>query len=296
MKMKKIALYLMSNKGYKVLEKIVENHIDTLISYIVYGEDKNVLNDYSDKIVDICKKNTIKYYKRGEEIHQKTDIILAISWRWLIAINNDQVLIVLHDSLLPKYRGFAPLVSALINGDTEVGVTALFATSEYDKGNIIKQSKITIQYPIKIETVIDEISDCYNDLVFFILENIRLGKTLTGYPQDESEATYSLWRDEEDYNIDWNRDSGYIKRFIDALGYPYKGALTTMGQEKIRVMDAEEFQDVKIDNRTPGKIIFVENERPIVVCGSGLLKIHAAYYESNQEFALPFKRFRIRFH
>ena len=64
----------------------------------------------------------------------------AIGWKWII--DNTSQLIVLHDSLLPKYRGFSPLVNSLINGDTLTGVTALFASSEYDKGEIIEQAQI----------------------------------------------------------------------------------------------------------------------------------------------------------
>jgi methionyl-tRNA formyltransferase len=54
----------------------------------------------------------------------------------------------MHDSLLPKYRGFAPLPNALINGEREVGVTALFASEEYDMGDIVCQRRLAVEYPM----------------------------------------------------------------------------------------------------------------------------------------------------
>ncbi len=69
----------------------------------------------------------------------------------------------------------------------------------------------------------------------------------------EAAATYSLWRDEADYRIDWHRDSTYLRRFVDALGVPYRGASTLLGGQLCRVLAAEAAPDVVIENRAPGK-------------------------------------------
>ena len=73
---------------------------------------------------------------------------MAVSWRWMIKHPKNK-LIVFHDSILPKYRGFAPLVNMLINGEKEIGVSAIFGADEYDS-EIISE-KTTISYPIKIQ-------------------------------------------------------------------------------------------------------------------------------------------------
>ena len=113
--------------------------------------------------------------------------------------------------------------------------------------------------------------------------------------QDESEATYSLWLDESDYQIDWNWDSSHIRRFIDATGYPYKGAFTYISGSKVRVFTAEEEDDVEIENRIPGKVIFCRNGEPTIVCGTGLLKLKNAVFEDTMEDVLPLHKFRTRF-
>jgi methionyl-tRNA formyltransferase len=201
----------------------------------------------------------------------------------------------MHDSLLPKYRGFAPLVNCLVNGEKKVGVTALFASEEYDRGDIIAQRSITITYPVKINDAINLIAECYKGLVEEVGKKITEGQTIEAIKQNEADASYSLWLDDNDYDIDWNKDAYDLKRFIDAVGFPYSGAATYIDDKKFRIVEAEALPDLAVENRKPGKIIFIENEKPIVVCGKGLLKIISLVEDGTTQEMLPLKRFRIRF-
>jgi methionyl-tRNA formyltransferase len=74
---------------------------------------------------------------------------MAVSWRWLIDHPAEQ-LIVFHDSLLPRYRGFEPLVTSLVNGETRIGVAALFGASEFDTGDVIVQSATASRIPSRL--------------------------------------------------------------------------------------------------------------------------------------------------
>ena len=173
--------------------------------------------------------------------------------------------------------------------------TALFASDDYDCGDIIAQKSIKICYPIKIKDAIRAITEVYQGLATDIFADIVSGRDLERTKQDDSSATYSLWRDEEDYWIDWQESADRIKRFIDAVGEPYKGAKTAISGESMRVIDAEVVDDVIIANRTPGKIIFVRDGKPVVVCGTGLLRIDRLVKEASNESALPLSGFRLRF-
>jgi methionyl-tRNA formyltransferase len=113
-------------------------------------------------------------------------------------------------------------------------------------------------------------------------------------PQDEEKATYSLWRDEEDYKINWNHNAADIKRFIDAVGFPYLCAFSKIKGRTIRVINAEIEQDVIIMNRDSGKILFFKGNEPIVVCGKGLLRITEAIYDDDKTSVLPLQKFRIK--
>lgn len=289
----KITLFLLSSKGLSVLSDIIDNCQTSAIESVVIGEDPNVENDYSAELRQLCIDNNLRYFSRKEFKNIESKYALAISWRWLINASPNQ-LIVLHDSLLPKYRGFAPLVNMLINKEKKIGVTAIYADSEYDRGDIIYQSSSEINYPITIQEAISIVEKNYLECVRFILQKIVSGNPIIGVPQDNSEATYSLWRDEDDYLIDWTQSAENILNLINSVSYPYKGASTRMNNSIIRVKDAEIYPDVIIENRTPGKVIFLADNFPVIVCGQGLLKLTNVTTECGDSSVLPFKNFRVR--
>ena len=282
----------MGEKGLIVLKHIFS--YNSIISGVIASKDKNVQNDYYDEIRHFCAESGIRFYDKSENPTLESKYLLAIGWRWMIPQSQHTQLIVMHDSLLPKYRGFAPLPNMLINHETTIGVTALFASDEYDKGDIIQQKSIEINYPIRINDAISLVSRLYADVVSSILGMILTRDKIPSLPQNESEASYSLWRNEEDYAIDWTKDATYIQQFVYSLGFPYKGASTQVDGVKYRILDCELVADVKIENRDPGKVIFMKDGYPTIVCGSGLLKITKMKTEDGVS-CLPMNKFRVWF-
>ncbi len=288
-----VTLFLLGKKGLITLSDLKEASLKG-ISKVIIGKDKNVVNDYSDDIIRFCEDKNINYCDASVQNHFDSKYAFAIGWKKIIDFTVDQKLIVFHDSILPRLRGFNPLVTALINGDNEIGVTALFATQEYDRGDIIEIGKMTITYPIKINDAINLVSDLYAKLANNIIETLMSGQELRSTKQVESEATYSLWRNQEDYRIDWTASSQKIARHINAVGFPYTGATTQIEGKEITIVDSEPTDDVVIENRTVGKVIFKKDGCPVVVCGKGLLKITEARNSNNEK--LDFKtKFRLRF-
>ena len=291
-----ISFCLMTQKGFNVLKALLEAQYHSILSKIIVGRDKQLDNDFADQIISLCKEHHIHFEERSPDVEINSDFVIAISWRWLIHTNNAR-LIVFHDSILPRYRGFAPLVNMLLNKEPEIGVSAIFASEEYDKGDIIAQSTTPVSYPIKIKDAIQNISGNYAKLALYICNEISNKNTLIGTPQDERLATYSLWRNEDDYFIDWQMSSDEILNHINAVSSPYKGASTYIKPEqKIRILDAESIDDVSVESRAQhiGKVIFVKDRKPVIICGKGLLKITQAIYDDSQSSALPFPSFRIR--
>ena len=291
--MSSIGFLIIGKKGLTSLEFVRHSNTELLnnIKYVVVGTDPNVQNDYSEEVLRFCTQNNIKTYSRSEfsTAKPKAEYLIAIGWKWLIDTENIN-LIVLHDSLLPKYRGFNPLVTALLEGDTEIGVTAIEAIDKVDAGPIISQKAVEITYPIKIEQAIDEVSILYSEVVEELL-SMDL-KTVDRTIQDESKASFSLWRNHEDYVIDWSNSAEYIIRMIHAVGYPYQGALTHYKGEEIRVFDAEEVQDPNIVNRVAGKLFSIHKNEAIVVCGKGMVKIKEVKNVRGESF--EFKSLRER--
>ena len=291
-----IVLNLMTEKGYEVLSAV--SQYKNIILFVVIGKDESVANDFSKNIENLCADNQIDFYYKGEEPKvDKNKFVIAVSWRWMIN-HPAQKLIVFHDSLLPRYRGFAPLVNMLINGEKEIGVSAIFGANEYDKGDIIAQESTAISYPIKIQTAININNENFKRLSINIIKKIFSAESISAIPQKEFEATYSIWRDEDDYYVDWNKSSSEIKRLIDAIGFPYLGARSKLSDgSEIAIKDAEIYTDVQCELRHVGKVIFAEQGCPVVICGRGLLKItHASFINSvsSNEF-LPLQKFRLKF-
>jgi len=289
----RITLYLMSYKGYYVLQKILSEFDHLVVDKIISSRDNKVEKDFYVEIRDLSVSFGIQFFDKNDLFVIDTEYIVAISWRWLI--KTEKQLIVLHDSLLPRYRGFSPLVNCLINEEKTIGVTAIIANNEYDTGDIIDQRELGIKYPIKIFEAIEILTPLYFEIIRDIISKIIISKPLIGKKQEESLCSYSLWRDEDDYKIDWREKATYIRRFIDSVGFPFLGASSYMGNKKVRIAEAEEFNDVKIENRIPGKVIFIKNGNPVVVCGNGLLLLTKVNEETSGKSALPLNKIRIHF-
>ena len=150
----------------------------------------------------------------------------------------------------------------------------MFASNEYDKGDITMQRSMAINYPIKINQAIKQIKPLYYELVKDIYELILNEKQIPRNKQDENKATYGMWLDEKDYFIDWqNWSAKKIKRFVDAVGYPYDNAKAHLDNQVVQFIDVKIFDDVEIEDRKRhiGKIIFITDGYPVVVCKKGLI-------------------------
>lgn len=287
-----LTVFAMTAKGHAVLAVLLRE-FPGLVARVVVGRDARLDDDCAADIEALCAEHGVPV---GGDRRQPiaTAWALAVAWRWLIEPGAAR-LVVMHDSLLPRYRGFNPLVTALIEGDREIGVTALYASAEYDRGDIIAQASSPVAYPLRIADAIRRICDHYAELARAIGASIVRGEVPAAYPQDEAAASYSLWRDEEDYLLDWSLDAARLRRSVDALGSPYRGAATWLDGRLVRILAASERPDVAIANRAPGKVIFMDGGRPVVVCGRGLLRLDELVDDASGASLLPLARFRSRF-
>ena len=294
--MSKLGLIILGEKGYMVLESLF-NSYPKFLKTVIIGSDTRVKDDFSKKSYLFCKKNKICCeLTNAAKNHLSTvdGYWIVIGWRWLLPVSGK--IIIIHDSILPKYRGFSPLVNSLINGESKIGVTAIFISENYDEGEIIYKKEIKIDYPIKINKAISLISNLYILLANKICKKLYFGEKLNSTKQS-GKVTYSLWRNEEDYFIKWEKlSASKIKRFVDAVGYPYGGAKSYFNGEVCNIVEVEEIKDVIVENRelSIGKVINIIENFPVVVCKSGLIKIIEAY-DVNGDNLLPLKKFRSKF-
>lgn len=290
MSKEKVVFFVLGKKGYEAIRGFINAFSADAIMYVVIAKDKGVEDDFYQQTRSLCTTFGIVFYERLDPAIDKVHraYSFSIGWRWMI--KETSRLIVFHDSLLPKYRGFAPLVNMLINGEERLGVTALFASDDYDRGEILEARSIAITYPIKIACAIELILPLYQELVISCYRKLISGE-FKATEQIEAEASYSLWRNEDDYIIDWSWDASYISRFCDSVGPPYRGGKTFAHGNVVRIHDAVAVADVNVENRKAnvGKIIFMRHGNYVVVCGSGLLEIKSLTIEGAETADLPFR-------
>lgn len=263
-----VGLYLMTSKGRAVFNAALLSTVE--ISHVVTAPATGMNDDTHEEIASICKQMAIPVFLHAAPPQYRATVSIAAGWRRMLDVPN---LVVLHDSLLPRYRGFAPLVTALVNGEPEVGVTAFLARPEPDTGPIVGQRALPVAYPARLADVTARLCPLYAQLAAEVCESVKAGEALRAAEQDHRRATWSLWRDEQDYRIDWTRDDRRIVRLVDAVSDPLPGATSTLAGVPVRVYAAKPVPDVPIEDRQPGKIMRLEDGRPVVVCGTGLVKI-----------------------
>jgi len=174
----------------------------------------------------------------------------------------------IHASLLPKYRGPAPIQWAVINGDHETGVTIMQMDAGLDTGNILGVATTPISNQDTGQTLHDRLSRMGAKLLVKTLEKMISG-TLRPVPQDQDRATYAPMLKKCDGHIDWKASAETIDRCIRGL-IPWPGAFTLWGEKTIRIFRARvEMESVP---EPPGMVL--ESEGGLkVATGKGTLGI-----------------------
>ncbi|NHB86724.1 bifunctional UDP-4-amino-4-deoxy-L-arabinose formyltransferase/UDP-glucuronic acid oxidase ArnA [Photorhabdus tasmaniensis] len=209
----------------------------------------------------------------------KPDVIFSFYYRNMLS---EEVLSLasagafnLHGSLLPKYRGRAPINWAILQGETETGVTLHKMVLKPDAGDIVAQHKVAIAETDTSLILHGKICEAAEKLLDQVLPQIKAG-TDTATPQDEKQATYFGRRTAADGEINWNKSATEINNLIRAVTEPYPGAFTFLGERKMTIWRASVLN--KAHNKQPGTILSVA---PLMIaCGQGALEIMSGQNES----------------
>lgn len=175
----------------------------------------------------------------------------------------------LHGSLLPKYRGRAPVNWALVHGETQTGVTLHQMTRKADAGDIAGQLAVEISSVDTALTLHSKIRDAAVALLGQQLPLIKNGDVKTT-AQDESQATYFGRRTAADGLIDWSKPASTVHNLVRAVTEPYPGAFSYLGDRKITVWRSRIIVEDKSGSR-PGTVL---SAKPLVIaCGENALEI-----------------------
>jgi methionyl-tRNA formyltransferase len=197
------------------------------------------------------------------------DLVICAGYRHLVpaSILQNQRILNIHYSLLPKYRGMHSTVWAILNGEDKLGLTMHLMNEFMDDGDIIHQHEIeyTDQTSLEIMNICNEHVDKHLGL---ITRNF-LSNNFSPIPQDRSNATWVAKRNINDCLIDFNWSCAFMRRFFKALVKPYPLPMIVVNSNIYQVAEAD------IINRnylmTPGRVVNIDADGVYIKLSDGLL-------------------------
>ena len=174
-----------------------------------------------------------------------------------------------HASLLPKYRGAAPIQWAIINGETESGVTTMQMNEGLDTGDMLLKTVIPFEKEETGGSLHDKLSVAGAKLCVETLEGLQAGK-IVPEPQGETPTAYAKMLDKQLGNINWQQSAVEIERLIRGLS-PWPSAYTNWNGKIMKIWSATALEGIKTSEE--GTIVKVEKDAFYVQTGDGCLKV-----------------------
>ncbi len=178
-----------------------------------------------------------------------------------------------HASLLPKYRGAAPIQWAVIDGEEVSGVTTMQMDEGLDTGDMLLKTEIRLDEKETGGSLHDKLAAAGAELCVRTLKGLE-EKTVVPEPQGESPTAYARMLDKKLGNIDWSRDAESIERLVRGLN-PWPSAYTNWDGKVMKIWEARAEKRAAETGGIPGTVISVEKDGFCVETGDGVLKVLA---------------------
>ena len=189
----------------------------------------------------------------------------------------------IHASLLPSYRGSAPYQWAVLDGQKQTGVTAMYLCREMDAGDIIDKSVTPIHPDETAGELLDRLAVLGADLLVKTLSDIEAG-TAVSTPQDHKLATYAPMLDKSMSPIDWTKPAGRIHDHVRGMN-PWPVATTMIQGNRFKVYSTAVIEEQT--NAEPGTILALTKTGLRVACGDGVIELRTIQAEGGKRMAAP---------
>lgn len=274
----RIAMFGYQTWGHRTLRALLDSGHEVVLVVTHPKSDHAYEKIWNDSVADLAEQHGVPVLLRNrpgdEELlralkEADPDLIVANNWRtWLPPEIFDlptHGTLNIHDSLLPTYAGFSPLIWALINGEPEVGVTAHRMDGELDMGDVLLQRAVPVGPKDTATDLFHRTVDLIGPLVTDSLELIDSGEAVWT-PQDRSRSSFFHKRSLEDSRIDWTWPAEDLERFVRAQSDPYPNAFTHHRGERLRIVAASVSEGRY--GGTPGRIFIREGDGVVIVAGA----------------------------
>jgi methionyl-tRNA formyltransferase len=173
-----------------------------------------------------------------------------------------------HASLLPRYRGAAPINKAIVDGETETGITTMYMDVGLDTGDMLVKKTLAIGPQETAGELHDRLATLGRETMEDTLKQLCAG-TLQREVQDDAQSTYAAMMKKEDGRIDWSRSATDIHNQIRGLD-PWPGAHTTLNGEMLKLAGTS---PEATDGGSPGQVVAADQDGVRIACGRGTLLV-----------------------
>ena len=187
-----------------------------------------------------------------------------------------------HGSLLPEYRGAAPMQRAIIDGKKVTGITTMFMAKGMDTGDMLLKKEIEILPTDNFEDLHDKMAVAGADLLLETIDGLEAG-TIERIPQDDALATHAPMLFKETGHIDWTMEGQKIIDLMRGM-YPGHGAYAVFEEEPLKMFWAEK-EDKEYPEAACGEIVEVTKKDFAVKCGDGILRIKEVQARGGKKMA-----------
>lgn len=263
--------------GHRTLQALLKSRHEVCLVVTHPASDHAYESIWADSVEDLARSEGVEVFlaKRptpeliARVAELKPDVMVANNWRTrlpeeLFAIPKHGTLN-LHDSLLPKFTGFSPVIWSLISGATHTGLTAHLMDDELDTGDVLVQRSVEITPTSTGTSLVLDTLDLVPDVLEEALDKIESG-TAVPIPQNLAERTFFHKRSDRDSLIDWTWPAADIERFVRALSDPYPNAYTYFRGERLRVIASHVSRCTY--GGTPGRVFIEEDGGMVIVAGA----------------------------
>jgi len=188
----------------------------------------------------------------------------------------------IHASLLPKYRGAAPIQWSILNGDEKTGVTIMQMNEGLDTGDILLVREVLISNTDTGESLFDKLSILGARAIVEALPLIESGE-LTPVKQDNEKSTYAKMLKKDMGHIDWSWDAYKIERYVRGLN-SWPSAYTYLNGKTLKIWESEvcDKEDLNVTDKKPGTVVAVDKKSFCVSTGEGILRINSLQLEGKK--------------
>ena len=267
------------NFAVPILKKIYQNGYDVSIVYTQpprksnRGQkfEKSPIHSFAETIgFDVRTPEYLKNNKSEYEYFKDLDLDLVIIVAYGVIIPKEflslskEGFINLHASILPQWRGAAPIQRSIINKDKETGISVMKINEKLDEGDISHIFKIKIEENENAESLSERLSTLASEKISEVIDTI-IDKEVNFKPQDHTKATYAEKIKKNEGLIDWNDKAENIIGKINGL-FPYPGGYFIYRGERYKILKAQ----ISFNKDQPGKVLSSDLE---ISCGENSIKI-----------------------